>query len=90
MLGLHPEEHVEHDRIGGNLFAFYVEMMFREGDPVVAVFVEVTGLFAQIGEHPLIKVSTPARHSSADLGLVANARQVKYSDFHFVTSFGNA
>ena len=85
-LGLHPKEHVEQDRVGGNLFALDMEMMLGKRDPIVAVLVEVTGLLAQVGQHPLIKVGTPARHSSAYLGLVADARQVKYSNFHFVTS----
>src|SRR5271155_3639189 len=28
MLSLHPEKHVEHDRVGRNLFTFYMEVMF--------------------------------------------------------------
>jgi hypothetical protein len=63
-----------------------MEMMFGERDSIVAMLVEVTGLLAQVAQHPLIKVGAPARHSSAYLSLVADAREVKYTNFHFVTS----
>jgi hypothetical protein len=86
MLRLHPEEHVEQDWVGGNLFALDMEMMLGKRDTVVAMLVEVTGLLAQVAQHPLIKIGTPARHSSAYLSLVADTWQVEHSNFHFVTS----
>src|SRR5690348_16129830 len=80
--GLHSQKHVQQDRIGGNFLALDVEMMLGKCDSVVTVLVEVTGLFGQVCEHSLIKIGTPARHAGAYLDLVADTRQVKYSDFH--------
>ena len=89
-LGLHPKVHVEHDRVGGNLFALDMKVMLREGHTVVAMLVEVTGLLAQVGQHPLIKIGAPSRHPGANFSLVADTRQVEYSNFHLVTSYGVA
>jgi hypothetical protein len=63
-----------------------MEMMLGKRDTVIAMLVEVTGLFAQVAQHPLIKIGASARHSRAYLSLVADARQVEHSNFHFVTS----
>src|SRR6516225_2648327 len=85
-LGLHRQEQVDQDRIGGDFLALYVKVMFRRGNAVIAMLVEVPRLLGEIGVHPLVKIRAPARHPSAYLSLVADARQVKYSDFHLVTS----
>jgi hypothetical protein len=63
-----------------------MEMMLSEGHAVVAVLVEVTGLLSQVAQHALVKIGAPACHSSTYLSLVADARQVKDANFHFVTS----
>src|SRR6476661_7464042 len=67
-----------------------MKMMLGKRDPVVTVLVEITGLLAQVGQHPLVKVGAAARHPGAYLSLVADARQIEYSNFHLVTSYGVA
>ena len=59
-----------------------MEVVFGEADAIVAVRVEILGLFRQVAQHALVEVCPPTSHAGLQLALTANRGKIENTEFH--------
>ena len=59
-----------------------MEVVFGEADAIVAVRIEILGLFRQVAQHALVEVGSPTSHTCLQLTLIANRGKIENTEFH--------